>query len=139
MFIGTSNHNIDSKGRVIIPAKFREELGEVFYATKGKDHTVMVLSKEGWEKLGESLASKPSAMVVKLKRFFFSSAVELNPDKQGRVLLSQDLRDYAGLDKDVVINGAGSQVEIWDAARWKEYNSDLSDEEVYDIMSSLDL
>ncbi len=139
MFIGTSNHNIDSKGRVIIPAKFREELGEVFYATKGKDHTVMILSKEGWEKLGESLASKPSAMVVKLKRFFFSSAVELNPDKQGRVLLSQDLRDYAGLDKDVVINGAGSQVEIWDAARWNEYNSDLSDEEVYDIMSSLDL
>ncbi len=139
MFIGTSNHNIDSKGRVIIPAKFREELGEVFYATKGKDHTVMVLSKEGWEKLGASLASKPSAMVVKLTRFFFSSAVELNPDKQGRVLLSQDLRDYAGLDKDVVINGAGSQVEIWDAQRWNEYNSDLSDEEVYDIMSSLNL
>lgn len=139
MLIGTYQHNIDSKGRVIIPAKFREELGEVFYATKGKDHTVMVLSQEGWDKLGESLASKPSATVVKLKRFFFSSAVELIPDKQGRVLLSQALRDYAGLDKDVVINGAGSQVEIWDAAKWEEYNSDLSDDEVYDIMASLDL
>ena len=70
MLIGTYQHNIDSKGRVIMPAKFREELGEVFYATKGKDNTIMVLSKEGWDKLGESIASKPSATTVKLKRFF---------------------------------------------------------------------
>lgn len=139
MLIGTYQHNIDAKGRVIIPSKFREELGDVFYATKGKDHTIMILSKEGWEKLGAGLASKPSAVVVKLQRFFFSSAVEMIPDKQGRVLLSQDLRAYAGLDKDVVINGAGSQVEIWDAEKWAEYNSDMSDEEVYDIMSSLGL
>ena len=139
MLIGTYEHNIDSKCRVIIPAKFREELGEVFYATKGKDKTVMILSKEGWEKLGADIASKPSATVVKLRRFFFSSAVECRPDKQGRVLLSQALIEYAGLSKDVVINGAGSQVEIWDLARWKEYNCDLTDEEVYDIMASLDL
>ncbi len=139
MLIGTYQHNIDSKGRVIMPAKFREELGEVFYATKGKDNTIMVLSKEGWDKLGESIASKPSATTVKLKRFFFSSAVELVPDKQGRVLLSQSLRDYAGIDKDVVINGAGEQVEIWDAKKWAEYNEELSDEDVYDIMGALEL
>ena len=139
VFIGTYEHIVDSKGRVIIPAKFREELGEVFYATKGKDKTVMIISKETWEKLEADISLKPSATVVKLKRFFFSSAVELIPDKQGRVLLSQALRDYAGLEKDVVINGAGSQVEIWNAAKWKEYNDDLSDEEVYDIMASLDL
>ena len=99
----------------------------------------MIISKETWEKLEADISLKPSATVVKLKRFFFSSAVELIPDKQGRVLLSQALRDYAGLEKDVVINGAGSQVEIWNAAKWKEYNDDLSDEEVYDIMASLDL
>lgn len=139
MLIGTYQHNIDSKGRVIIPAKFREELGEVFYATKGKDNTIMVLSKESWDKLGENIASKPSATTVKLKRFFFSSAVELIPDKQGRVLLSQTLRDYAGIDKDVVINGAGGQVEIWDAVKWAEYNEQLSDSDVYDIMGALEI
>ena len=139
MLIGTYEHNIDSKNRVIIPAKFREELGEVFYATKGKDRTIMIISKERWDQLGEDIAAKPSATVVKLKRFFFSSAVELVPDKQGRVLLSQALIEYAGLEKDVVINGAGSQVEIWDAARWKKYNGDLTDEEVYDIMATLNL
>ena len=139
MLIGTYQHNIDSKGRVIIPAKFREELGEVFYATKGKDNTIMVLSKESWDKLGENIASKPSATTVKLKRFFFSSAVELIPDKQGRVLLSQALRDYAGIDKDVVINGAGGQVEIWDAGKWEKYNEQLSDDDVYDIMGALEL
>lgn len=139
MLIGTYQHNIDPKGRVIMPAKFREELGDIFYATKGKDSTITVLSKEAWDELGRKIAAMPSSKTVQITRFLFSSAAELIPDKQGRVLIPQALREYAGLDKDVVINGTGSKVEIWDSKAWDEYNKALSDQEVYEIMDELAL
>ncbi len=139
MLIGTYQHNIDPKGRVIMPAKFREELGDIFYATKGKDSTITVLSKEAWDELGKKIAAMPSSKTVQITRFLFSSAAELVPDKQGRVLIPQALREYAGLDKDVVINGTGSKVEIWDSKAWDEYNKALSDQEVYEIMDELAL
>lgn len=139
MLIGNYHHNIDSKGRVIMPAKFREELGDVFYATKGKDNTITILSKAAWDELGRKIAEMPSAKTVQITRFLFSSAAELIPDKQGRVLIPQPLRKYAGLDKDVVINGTGSKVEIWDKAAWDRYNEVLSGDEVYDLMNQLNL
>lgn len=139
MLIGTYQHNIDPKGRVIIPAKFREELGDIFYATKGKDNTITVLSKAAWDELGQKVAAMPSARTVQIKRFLFSSAAELIPDKQGRVLIPQPLREYARLDKDVVINGTGSMVEIWDGNAWDEYNNKLSGDEVYEMMNELEL
>lgn len=137
--IGTYQHNIDPKGRVIIPAKFREELKSPFYATKGNDSTIALLSKDAWDELGRKIAELPSSKTVKLRRFLYSNAAELEPDKQGRVLLPQNLREYAGIDKDVVINGAGSRVEIWDSATWDAYNSSQSEEEVYSIMEELAL
>lgn len=139
MLIGNYQHNIDPKGRVIMPAKFREELGDIFYATKGKDNTVTVLSKSAWDELGQKIAAMPTAKTVQITRFLFSCAAELIPDKQGRVLIPQALREYAGLDKDVVINGTGSKVEIWDKVSWDKYNEALSGDEVYDIMNTLDL
>ena len=88
---------------------------------------------------GKKIAAMPSSKTVQITRFLFSSAAELIPDKQGRVLIPQALREYAGLDKDVVINGTGSKVEIWDGEAWDKYNSSLSGDDVYDMMDELDL
>ena len=118
-----------------MPAKFREELGEVFYATKGTDESVTVLSQQAWEELGAKICALPSAQTKDLKRFLFSSAAELIPDKQGRVLIPQVLRNYAHLEKDVVIIGTGSRVEIWDAQRWNDYNNAISESQVLEIMN----
>ena len=97
------------------------------------------MSKEQWNKLGEKIASKPSADTVALKRFFFAGAAELVPDKQGRVLIPQILRDHAKIEKDVVITGSGEHAEIWDLQRWIDYNASLTDSEVYAIMGDLQL
>ena len=137
--MGSYQHNIDSKGRVIMPAKFREELGEVFYATKGIDETISVMSAEDFQALREKISQLPTAQTKDLNRFLFSSACELVPDKNGRVLISQVLRDYARLDKDVMIIGTGSRVEIWDYDRWNRYNSEISESQVVEIMNLYNL
>lgn len=139
MLMGSYQHNIDPKGRVIIPAKFREELGDVFYATKGTDESVTILSKQAWEELGERICALPSAKTKDLKRFLFSSAAELIPDKQGRILLPQVLRAYAHLEKDVMIIGTGSRVEMWDLDRWNKYNDDISESQVLEVMDLYEL
>lgn len=137
MLMGTYQHNIDSKGRVIMPAKFREELGGVFYITRGLDNCLSVLSKSDWDSLGEKLRGLPSSQTKDIQRFLFSGAAELEPDKQGRVLIPQPLRDYAGLTKDVVIIGTGLKAEIWDLDRWNEYNNKVTEDNMFDVMSSL--
>lgn len=135
--MGTYQHNIDLKGRVIMPAKFREELGSVFYITRGLDNCLSVLSKSDWDSLGEKLRGLPSSQIKDIQRFLFSGAAELEPDKQGRVLIPQLLRDYAGLTKDVVIIGTGLKAEIWDLDRWNEYNNKVTEDNMFDLMSSL--
>ena len=140
MLIGTYQHNIDPKGRVIIPAKFREELGEVFYATKGLDAAnVTIYSEKDWAELGRKIDSFPASKTAVLKRVLFTPAATLEPDKQGRVLLPPNLRDYAGLYKDVVVNGVGSKVEIWDKERWDEYEQSLPANEAFEVLAELGL
>ena len=139
MLMGSYRHNIDPKGRVIIPAKFREELGEIFYATKGNDESLTLLSKQAWEELGAKICALPTAKTKDLKRFLFSSAAELIPDKQGRVLIPKPLRDYAHLEKDVVIIGIGSRAELWDAEEWENYNNEISESQVLEIMDLYEL
>ncbi len=139
MLMGSYQHNIDAKGRIIMPAKFREELGETFYATKGADACITVFSPKGWEEFGAKICALPSAQAKDLKRFFFSSAAELIPDKQGRVQLTPLLREYAHLRKDVMVIGTGSLVEIWDLERWNRYNSEISESQVLEIMHLYDL
>lgn len=138
MLIGTYQHNIDLKGRVIIPAKFREELGDVFYATKGLDvANITIYSQKDWDALWEKINSFPASKTAVLQRVLFTPAATLEPDKQGRVLLPQNLRDYAGLDKDVVVNGVGSKVEIWDKDKWDEYEKTLPATEAFEILGEL--
>ncbi len=138
MLMGEYRHNMDAKGRVTIPSKFREDLGDKFYVSKGLDGCIFVLSSEQWQKLVEKVSSVPMAQGKAIQRHFFSGASEVEPDKQGRILLPQNLRDHAGLTKDVTVIGAATRAEIWDSARWDSYSSKQTDEAVEAAMNLLE-
>lgn len=141
LFIGEYQHNIDSKGRVIIPSRFREDLGYKFVITKGLDHCLFVYSLQEWENLETKLKTLPltNKDARAFVRFFFSGAAECEADKQGRVLIPANLREYAKLDKDVVVIGVSTRVEIWDKTLWDQYNSDdnISPEAIAEKMEFL--
>lgn len=124
MFVGEFSHNIDSKGRIIMPVKFREQLGEHFMITKGLDGCLFVYPMEEWDKVAENLSKLPSNQKSArfLQRTFLSGASEAEPDKQGKVLITQPHREYAQLTKEVIIIGVSKRVEIWDAEVWKKYS-----------------
>lgn len=139
MFTGEYNHSIDAKGRLIVPAKFREQLGNEFVVTKGLDGCLFVYSEEKWTRIEESLKEKPltSKDARKFLRFFFAGAATCEVDKQGRILLPANLREYAGIDKDVVSVGVFDRVEIWNKERWQE-NGDFDDmDEIAENMAEL--
>ena len=124
MFLGEYQHTLDVKGRITIPSKFREQLQERFVATKGLDNCIFLYPMDEWQAIENKLKSLPftRADVRAFARFFFSGASELEVDKQGRVVLPGNLRDYAGIDKEVIIIGVGTRVEIWSNDSWNEYN-----------------
>ncbi|HHV71710.1 MAG TPA: division/cell wall cluster transcriptional repressor MraZ [Clostridia bacterium] len=126
MFMGEYQHTVDEKGRVIIPAKFREELGEKFIITKGLDNCLFVYPQEEWSNLEQKLKQLPftKADARAFVRFFFSGATEASLDKQGRTVLPNNLREYAKIDKDVVIIGVSTRVEIWNKEKWQSYSSE---------------
>ncbi|PWI57785.1 division/cell wall cluster transcriptional repressor MraZ [Sulfoacidibacillus thermotolerans] len=130
MFMGEYQHALDDKGRITIPAKFREELGTSFVITRGLDHCLFVYPRKDWEALEAKLRAMPlsRADARQFMRFFFSGAAESELDKQGRVLLPMNLRDYAHIARDCVVIGVGARVEIWDLETWKSYTSDAEDQ-----------
>jgi MraZ protein len=136
MFSGEYNHSIDGKGRVIVPSKFREQLGETFVVTKGLDGCVFAYPKSEWEGIEEKFRGLPSnAETRRFMRFFFAGAATL--DKQGRILLPQNLREHADLQKDIVSAGVLNRVEIWNRDRWLA-NSNYEDmDEVAEHMAEL--
>ncbi len=138
MFIGEYNHTIDAKSRLIIPQKFREALGDVFYMSKNLDGGLDLRTKEEWETFATKLISIPDtrANARKIKNFFFSGAAECELDKQGRALVAPELRKYAGLEKEVVLTGAFNKVQVWSKSKWDEINS-ISIDEIEDIAESL--
>lgn len=123
MFMGEYQHSIDDKGRIIIPAKFRDMLGTSFVATRGLDTCLFVYPMDEWGIMEQKLKSlslmKSDARAF--SRFFFSGATECVWDKQGRVNLPVNLRQYAKLDKDCVILGVSNRVEIWNKELWEQY------------------
>ena len=131
MFMGEYNHSIDAKGRLIIPSKFRDTLGDEFVVTKGLEGCLFVFEKYDFETFMDKLNEKSDleAKVRKIKRFFISGAQEMEPDKQGRMLVPPVLREYAGLEKEVVFAGVGGHIEIWDKAKWEDVTSfdDIND------------
>lgn len=136
---GEFQHTLDSKGRVNFPAKLRELLGTTFMICKGLgDPCLAVYSLEQWEQLSEKINRQPMAKAKRLQRFLFSGAALAEPDKQGRVLIPQNLRDYAQLQKELVIIGAGDRAEIWDLARWNETLCDMSAEQIGEDLADLE-
>ncbi len=125
MLIGEYEHSLDDKGRVIMPAKLRIDIGERFIITKGLDGCLFVFSQAEWSNFETKLKELPltNKNARDFVRFFLSGATECEIDKQGRFLIVNNLRDYANITKEVVIIGVGTRIEIWDKAKWKEYNS----------------
>lgn len=123
MFMGEFQHTVDAKGRLIIPAKFRDGLGERFIATRGLENCLFVFSEKEWEAFGEKLKQLPMASghARQFTRLLFSGATECELDPQGRINLPANLREYAGLDKEAVVVGVSNRVEIWSKAGWEEY------------------
>ena len=141
MFMGEYNHTIDAKGRLIVPAKFREILGDNFIVTKGLDGCLFVYPNDEWTRFEEKLKSLPltNKNARQFTRFFLAGAAACEVDKQGRILLPQVLREFASLEKDVVLVGFASRIEIWSRERWDEsmntYDGDM--DEVAENMESL--
>ena len=123
MFLGTYTPRLDEKSRLILPAKFREELAEGLVLTRGQERCVYVFSAREFERVHEQMRSAPlsSRQARDYIRVFLSGASDEVPDKQGRVTVPAPLRQYAGLDRDVTVIGAGTRVEIWDSASWNAY------------------
>lgn len=120
MFKGEYNHTIDTKGRLIIPSKFREVLGENFVVTKGLDGCLFVYGNNEWSAFEKALKTLPLANKEsrKFNRFFLAGAIDVEVDKQGRILIPSVLREFAALESQVVLLGVGERIEIWSKDRW---------------------
>ena len=138
MFIGEYHHSIDEKGRIIIPAKFREELGNTFIITRGIENCLFVYPMSNWEKICNKLNSLPFTKkdARNFNRFFMSGATEVELDKQGRVNVTSPLISYAKLEKDCVVIGTGDRLEIWSQAAWDEF-FDSAKDNMSDIAENL--
>ena len=138
-FMGEYTHSIDQKGRLIIPSKVREVLGEKFVVTTGMDGCLWIFSSKSWDEFTNNLQNlqTSSANVRKVKRYFFAGATETETDKQGRILLPQSLRAHAKLEKDVVLAGVSDKIEIWDADEWAKISNVDDVEDVAENMGEL--
>ncbi|CAH1854312.1 division/cell wall cluster transcriptional repressor MraZ [Convivina intestini] len=123
MFMGEYSHTVDTKGRLIIPAKFRHQLGDSFVITKWMEHALRAMPRDVWENLEKHLNQLPIGKkeARAFKRFVMAGALEAEFDKQGRIVIPSNLRQHAQLDKDVVITGAGDSFEIWSSQNWQNY------------------
>ncbi|WP_104092370.1 division/cell wall cluster transcriptional repressor MraZ [Arthrobacter sp. GMC3] len=123
MFLGTHSPRLDEKGRIILPAKFREELAGGLVLTKGQENCIYVFSAREFEKVHADMVGAPmqSRQARDYNRVFLSGASDEVPDKQGRVTIPAPLRSYAGLDRELVVIGAGNRAEIWNAQSWEKY------------------
>lgn len=140
MLIGEYSHTIDAKGRMIVPAKFRTELGERFIITKGFDGCLYGYSLEEWKSIEEKIKTLPLITgkdARNFTRFFFSSAIECELDSQGRILITQNLRTHAELLKDVVVIGVSTRIEIWSKEKWESYNDMQDSDDIAEKMSML--
>ena len=141
MLIGEYEHSLDVKGRVIMPAKLREDMGEKLILTKGLDGCLFGFSQNEWANFEEKLKTLPltNKNARDFVRFFLSGATECEMDKQGRFLVASNLREYASMDKEVVVIGVGNRIELWNKEKWIKHNSDenISADEIAEKMDFL--
>ena len=141
MFMGEYNHTIDAKGRLIVPSKFREALGDTFVVTKGLDGCLFVYDNEEWQAFEEKVRSLPitNKEARQFARFFLAGAAEVEVDKQGRILVPNILREFAQINKDVVLIGVASRIEIWSKERFEGMASFEDMDEIAEHMAQLGL
>jgi len=141
LLIGEYAHSIDTKGRLIMPAKLKEDIGEKFVITKGLDGCLFVYSQKEWKNFEEKLRAFPltNKDARALMRFFLAGAMECEIDKQGRFLITSNLREFAGLEKEVIIVGVLNKIEIWSKDKWTAYTEkeNLEADEIAEKMSNL--
>lgn len=137
MFYGEYNHTIDAKGRLFIPAKLREKLGEEFIVARVFDKCICVYPTDEWERFTEKLESLPIAKDRRVRRYYYANAAEATVDAQGRVTISQPNREYASLEKDVVIVGSRSHLEIWSADAWNKEISGIDCDKITEELVEL--
>lgn len=141
LFYGEYQHTVDAKGRVIVPSKFRDGLGDKFIVTKGLDNCLFAYSLSEWSSLEAKLRTLPftDKDVRAFIRFFFAGATECEVDKQGRILIPQNLREHASLSKDIYIIGVSTRVEVWDKSKWENYSGDenVSTDKIAEKMAML--
>lgn len=135
MFLGTHTPRLDDKGRLFLPAKFRDRLASGIVVTRGHEKSLVIYPTEAFESLANRVLAMPSTnrRARAYARLLLSGASDQSPDKQGRVSIPAHLREYAGLDRDVTITGAGDHLEVWDSAAWNAfidtYEDDFSNQE----------
>ena len=139
MLIGEYEHSLDAKGRLIMPAKLRQDVGEKFIITKGLDGCLFAFSQNEWLNFETKLKALPllDKNARNFVRFFLSGATECEIDKQGRFLIPNNLREFAGLTKDVKIIGMNSRVEIWSKEKWQECDENISADDIAEKMEML--
>lgn len=141
MFIGEFKHNLDVKGRMAVPAKFRNKLGINAIITRGLDHCLFIFNSKEWEILAQKLISLPLAQANSraFVRLMLAGAVDAEVDKQGRILIPDYLREYAGLKKETIVIGLYNRIEIWDSNTWKQYKikTEASSEEIAEKLGEL--
>ncbi len=133
MFLGDFPHTLDDKGRLIMPSKFRNELGTNFVVTRGLEGCLFVFTESKWNEFTEQLNSKGLSKkdVRSITRFFCSCAMTSDLDKQGRFLVNKNLREFAGIERDVMIIGVSDRIEIWSKEKWNEYSeAEYSDDNI---------
>lgn len=134
---GKYKHTVDPKGRLFVPSKLRDELGEAFYVTLGLDHCLSVYTEAGWQSILDKYNALPISQARKM-RFLFANAAKCEPDSQGRIVVPAKLRKYAGLEKDAVIIGVNDRAEIWSADAWRaQEEEDMTPEKMAACMAEL--
>ena len=134
---GEYQHTLDTKGRLFIPAKLREELGDSFVVTKGLDECLFLYPLDAWKALEDKIRQLPMSKSRNLQRFFLSAAADVTVDKQGRIFVPPVLRNHAKLEHDVTIIGVLDRAEIWDRQKWDEYNGQLDAGSIAEAMEDL--
>lgn len=139
MLMGEYSHSLDTKGRLIMPAKLRQDIGDKFILTKGLDGCLFAFSQTEWNNFEEKLKSLPLSdkNARNFVRFFLSGATECEIDKQGRFLIPNNLRTAANLEKDAIIIGVGTRIEIWNKETWEKCDKEISADEIAENMANL--
>lgn len=141
MLSGAHAHTIDAKGRLVLPARFRIHMGETIHVTRGLHGCLWLFPEDEWQRLVSRLTgdSMFNSDILELQRFFLGNAADCRPDDAGRITIPELLRQYAGIQKDVVTVGVGNRLEVWALDRWEAYSQRLTDERVQELGQRISL